>query len=69
MRRSRAEQTPDTGFRELLEAVRRRIYHEKPARLAREVVRIPSVYHPEEAEVPIVTTGAGEREIPHHRDE
>ena len=49
--------------------MRRRIYRAKPARLAQEVVRIPSVYHPEEAEVPIVTTGAGELEIPHHRDE
>jgi succinyl-diaminopimelate desuccinylase len=41
---------PSTGFRELLEAVWCRIDREEPARFAEELVRIPSVYHPEEAE-------------------
>jgi succinyl-diaminopimelate desuccinylase len=47
---SRAEQTPDTAFRKLLEEVWRRIDHEELARLAQELVRIPSVYRPEEAD-------------------
>ncbi len=50
MKKSRAEQTPDTGFRDLLEAVWRRIDRDELARLTRELVRIPSVYRPEEAE-------------------
>jgi succinyl-diaminopimelate desuccinylase len=46
----RAEPSADTGFRELLEAVWRRIDREELARFTRELVRIPSVYRPEEAE-------------------
>ena len=46
---------PSTELRELLEAVWRRIDRDELARLTQELVRIPSVYHPEEAEVPIVT--------------
>jgi succinyl-diaminopimelate desuccinylase len=46
----RAEPSADTGFRELLEAVWRRIDREELARFARELVRIPSVYRPEEAD-------------------
>jgi succinyl-diaminopimelate desuccinylase len=41
---------PTTGFRELLEAVWRRIDREELARFTRELVRIPSVYRPEEEE-------------------
>jgi acetylornithine deacetylase/succinyl-diaminopimelate desuccinylase-like protein len=41
---------PSTGFRELLETVWRRIDREELACLAQELVRIPSVYRPEEAE-------------------
>ena len=48
MTEPRAE--PSTGFRELLETVWRRIDREELACLAQELVRIPSVYHPEEAE-------------------
>ena len=50
MAESRAEPSDDTGFRELLDAVLRRIDREELARFARELVRIPSVYRPEEAE-------------------
>jgi succinyl-diaminopimelate desuccinylase len=39
---------PATGFRDLLEAVWRRIDHDDLVRLAQELVRIPSVYRPEE---------------------
>jgi succinyl-diaminopimelate desuccinylase len=39
-----------TGFRELLDAVWRRIDREELARFTRELVRIPSVYRPEEAQ-------------------
>jgi len=46
----RAESSSETGFRELLEAVWRRIEREELASFARELVRIPSVYRPEEAE-------------------
>jgi succinyl-diaminopimelate desuccinylase len=46
----RAEQTSDAAFRELLEAVWRRIDREELARFARELVRIPSVHRPDEAE-------------------
>jgi succinyl-diaminopimelate desuccinylase len=46
----RAEPYADTGFRELLEAVWRRIDREELARFTRELVRIPSVYRPEEEE-------------------
>jgi succinyl-diaminopimelate desuccinylase len=46
----RAEPSASTGFRELLEAVLRRIDREELARLAQELVCIPSVYRPEEAE-------------------
>jgi succinyl-diaminopimelate desuccinylase len=41
---------PPTGSRELLETVWRRIDREELACLAQELVRIPSVYRPEEAE-------------------
>jgi succinyl-diaminopimelate desuccinylase len=47
---SRAEQTPDTTFRKLLEGVWRRIDREELVRFVQELVRIPSVYRPEEAE-------------------
>jgi succinyl-diaminopimelate desuccinylase len=47
---SRAEQTSDAVFHELLEKVWRRIDREELARFAQELVRIPSVYRPEEAE-------------------
>jgi succinyl-diaminopimelate desuccinylase len=46
----RAEQLSEADFRDLLEAVWRRIDREELARLAQELVRIPSVYRPEEAE-------------------
>jgi succinyl-diaminopimelate desuccinylase len=46
----RAEQTSDAAFRELLEAVWRRIDCEELARFARELVSIPSVYRPDGAE-------------------
>jgi succinyl-diaminopimelate desuccinylase len=46
----RAEPSADTGFRELLEAVWRRVDREELARLTQELVRIPSVYRPEEEE-------------------
>jgi succinyl-diaminopimelate desuccinylase len=39
---------PSTEFRELLEAVLRRIDREELARFTRELVRIPSVYRPED---------------------
>ena len=45
---SRAEQISDAAFRGLLEAVWRRIDREELARLAQELVRIPSVYRPED---------------------
>ena len=48
MTEPRAE--PSTEFRELLEAVWRRIAREELARFTRELVRTPSVYRPEEAE-------------------
>ena len=41
---------PSTEFQELLEAVWRRIDREELARLAQELVRIPRVYRPDEAE-------------------
>jgi succinyl-diaminopimelate desuccinylase len=47
---SRAEQISDAAFRGLLEAVWRRIDREELARLAQELVRIPSVYRPEDVE-------------------
>jgi succinyl-diaminopimelate desuccinylase len=47
---SRAEQTPGPGFRELIEAVWRRIDRDELARLVQELVCIPSVYRPEAAE-------------------
>jgi succinyl-diaminopimelate desuccinylase len=47
---SRAEQTSDAVFHKLLEKVWRRIDREELARFAQELVRIPSVYRPEEAE-------------------
>jgi succinyl-diaminopimelate desuccinylase len=47
---SRAEQTPGPGFRELLEAVWRRIDRDELARLVQELACIPSVYRPEAAE-------------------
>jgi succinyl-diaminopimelate desuccinylase len=46
----RAEPSADTRFRELLETVWRRIDREELARFAQELVRIPSVYRPEEEE-------------------
>jgi succinyl-diaminopimelate desuccinylase len=46
----RAEPSAGTGSRELLEAVLRRIDCEELAHLAQELVRIPSVYRPEEVE-------------------
>ena len=46
----RTEQTSDAAFRELLEAVWRRIDREELERFARELVRIPSVYRPDGAE-------------------
>ena len=48
MTEPRAE--PPTGFRELLETAWRRIDREELACLVQELVRIPSVYRPEEAE-------------------
>src|SRR3712207_8195180 len=48
--RSRAEQVTEAEFRELLEAVWRRIDREELARLVQELVRIPSVYRPEGAQ-------------------
>ena len=48
MSEPRAE--PSTEFRELLDTVLRRIDREELARFTRELVRIPSVYHPEEEE-------------------
>ena len=50
MKEPRAEHAGDTEFRELLEAVWRRIDREELARLARDLVGIPSVYRPEDAE-------------------
>jgi succinyl-diaminopimelate desuccinylase len=47
---SRAEQVTEAEFRELLEAVWRRIDREELARLVQELVRIPSVYRPEGAQ-------------------
>jgi succinyl-diaminopimelate desuccinylase len=46
----RAERLAEEEFRNLLEAVQRRIDREELARLAQELVRIPSVYRPEEAD-------------------
>jgi succinyl-diaminopimelate desuccinylase len=46
----RAEQVTEAEFRELLEAVWRLIDREELARLVQELVRIPSVYRPEEAD-------------------
>ncbi|MCA1687990.1 MAG: M20 family peptidase, partial [Actinobacteria bacterium] len=48
MTEPRAE--PSIEFRELLEAVWRRIDREELARFAQELVRIPSVYRPEQDE-------------------
>src|SRR5918997_4356919 len=51
MSESRAEPTAgDPRFRELLDAVLHRIDRQELTRLARELVRIPSVYRPGEAE-------------------
>jgi succinyl-diaminopimelate desuccinylase len=50
MTEPRAEHIPDSAFRGLLEAVWRRIDREELARFAQELVRVPSVYRPEEAE-------------------
>lgn len=50
MSEPRAERLAEEEFRNLLEAVRRRIDREELARLAQELVRIPSVYRPEEAD-------------------
>jgi succinyl-diaminopimelate desuccinylase len=46
----RAESAADPEFEKLLQAVLRHIDREELARLAQELVRIPSVYRPEEAE-------------------
>jgi succinyl-diaminopimelate desuccinylase len=46
----RAEQVTEAEFRELLEAVWRLIDREELARLVQELVRIPSVYRPEQAD-------------------
>jgi succinyl-diaminopimelate desuccinylase len=46
----RAEPSADTGFRELLETVWRRIDRDELARFVRDLVRFPSVYRPEEAD-------------------
>jgi succinyl-diaminopimelate desuccinylase len=46
----RAEPAADPGFEKLLEAVLRRLDREDLARLVEDLVRIPSVYRPEEAE-------------------
>jgi succinyl-diaminopimelate desuccinylase len=46
----RAEPSVDTSFRGLLEAVWRRIDREELARFVQELIRIPSVCRPEEAE-------------------
>jgi succinyl-diaminopimelate desuccinylase len=46
----RAEPAADPEFEKLLQAVLRHIDREELARLAQELVRIPSVYRPEEAE-------------------
>ena len=45
-----AERFAEDEFRYLLEAVLRRIDREELARLVQELVRIPSVYRPEEAD-------------------
>ena len=45
-----AESAADPGFEKLLEAVLRRIDREDLTRLVQDLVRIPSVYRPEEAE-------------------
>lgn len=50
MNEVRAESGADPGFEKLLEAVLRRIDREDLARLVQDLVRIPSVYRPEEAE-------------------
>jgi succinyl-diaminopimelate desuccinylase len=47
---SRTEQTSDAEFRERLDTVLRRIDRDELARFARDLIRIPSVYRPEEAE-------------------
>jgi succinyl-diaminopimelate desuccinylase len=46
----RAEPSADTGFRDLLETVWSRIDREELARFVQDLVRIPSVYRPEEPE-------------------
>jgi succinyl-diaminopimelate desuccinylase len=46
----RAEPAADPEFEKLLQAVLRRIDHENLLRLVQELVRIPSVYRPEEAD-------------------
>ena len=50
MNEGRAEPAADPGFEKLLEAVLRRLDREDLARLVEDLVRIPSVYRPEEAE-------------------
>ena len=50
MNEGRAEPPVDPGFEKLLEAVLRRLEREDLARLVEDLVRIPSVYRPEEAE-------------------
>ena len=50
MNEGRAEPPVDPGFEKLLEAVLQRIDREDLARLVQDLVRIPSVYRPEEAE-------------------
>ena len=50
MNERRAESAADPEFEKLLQAVLRHIDREELARLAQELVRIPSVYRPEEAE-------------------
>jgi succinyl-diaminopimelate desuccinylase len=49
MESNAGQEVRDVEFRELLEAVLRRIDREELASLVRELVRIPSVYRPEEA--------------------
>ena len=50
MTERRAEPAADPEFEKLLQAVLRRIDHENLLRLVQELVRIPSVYRPEEAD-------------------
>jgi succinyl-diaminopimelate desuccinylase len=50
LKEPRAERVVDAAFRELLDAVWRRIDREELASFAQELVRIPSVYRPEDPE-------------------